>query len=57
MSRHVSIEAGPDGQPLACKRATDDHDAPAIRAQAARLAAIDHPGVVGPAVEGESAQA
>lgn len=45
MSRHVSIETGPDGQPLACKRATDDHGHAAIRSEAARLSAIDHPGV------------
>ncbi len=47
MSAHVSIESGPEGQTLACKRATGEGGGLAVRAEAARLAAIDHPGVVG----------
>ncbi len=46
MTSHVSIEHDPDGPPLACKRATDTQGRPGIRAEAARLAGIDHPGVV-----------
>jgi len=46
MTGHVSIESGADGQPLACKRATVDAGRAHMRAEAARLAAIDHPGVV-----------
>lgn len=42
MSTHVAVEPGP----LACKRATSPDDVDAIRAEAARLRDLDHPGVV-----------
>ena len=46
MSTHVSVEAGADGGTLACKRATADGGVASIRAEARRLATIDHPGVI-----------
>jgi hypothetical protein len=46
MTNHVSIEHTPDGQTVACKRSTTGAGAPRIRDEAARLQAIDHPGVV-----------
>jgi len=45
MSAHVSVETGGRGA-LACKRASGDAGATAIRAEAGRLAALEHPGVV-----------
>jgi len=46
MTKHVSIERGPDGRTVACKRSTSAGGEAAIRAEAARLAGLDHPGVV-----------
>jgi hypothetical protein len=45
MSTHVSIEQA-DRRTLACKRATSPGDVDAIRAEAGRLADLDHPGIV-----------
>ena len=46
MNTHVRIDHDGDGRPLADKRATAEPAVELIRAEAARLAAIDHPGVV-----------
>ena len=46
MTTHVAIEHGGDRRTFACKRATSPDAVPGLRAEAARLAALDHPGVV-----------
>lgn len=46
MSGHVTVEVLEDGRTVAVKRATSPGREVALRAEAARLAEIDHPGVV-----------
>ncbi len=46
MTNHVSVEHTADGRTVACKRSTSPEGSTRIRDEAARLATIDHAGVV-----------